>query len=322
MEILRLLADGQFHSGVHLAEALGVSRTTISNRIGQWQERGLAIDCVSGKGYRLAQSLELLDQELLRSLLPEDVQQQISHLTVPALVSSTNDVVADALNQQKKSGIVCIAEMQQAGRGRRGRTWLSPPAGSFYGSVGWIFRQGFDVLEGLSLAVGVAVIQALETVGATGLSLKWPNDILWRQQKLGGVLIEMSGEADGPCQVVIGVGVNLHLPERIRLQIDQASVDLATVCASPVSRHQVSAAITTSLLRLLAHYAELGFTGWRQQWLQYDALANQHVIVSGAQKPITGIACGVDERGALLINQQGTILTIHGGEVSLRRQEC
>jgi BirA family biotin operon repressor/biotin-[acetyl-CoA-carboxylase] ligase len=321
MEILRLLADGQFHSGVHLAEALGVSRTTISNRIGQWQERGLAIDCVSGKGYRLAQPLELLDKELLRSLLPEDIQQQMSLLTVPVLVSSTNDVVTEALNQQKKSGIVCIAEMQQAGRGRRGRTWLSPPAGNFYGSVGWIFRQGFDVLEGLSLAVGVAVIQALEAAGATGLSLKWPNDILWQQQKLGGVLIEMSGEAGGPCQVVIGVGVNLHLPAQIKSRIDQACVDLVTVCGTPINRHQVSAAIIASLIRLLAHYAEQGFAGWRQQWLQYDAFANQAVTVLGGQTPITGIACGVDERGALLINRQGALVTIHGGEVSLRRQE-
>ena len=217
---------------------------------------------------------------------------------------------------------VCIAEMQQAGRGRRGRLWFSPPAGNFYGSVGWIFRQGFDVLEGLSLAVGVAVVQALELAGAKGLSLKWPNDILWQGQKLGGVLIEMTGEVNGPCQVVIGVGINLHLPDRIKAQIDQASVDLATVCHTRIDRHQVSAAIITALIRLLQDYPQKGFALWRQRWLQYDAFANQAVTVSGGHVPLTGIACGVDERGALLIRQQGQIVAVHGGEVSLRKQEA
>jgi BirA family biotin operon repressor/biotin-[acetyl-CoA-carboxylase] ligase len=319
MDILRLLSDGQFHSGVQLAEIMGVSRTTISKRITQWTAHGLVIDSVIGKGYRLHSPIQWLDKGLIWSAIPKAIQQHISIFETHSYVSSTNDVVATYLSKNTQSGVVCITEMQGAGRGRRGREWLSPPAGNFYGSIGWIFEEGFSAIEGLSLAIGVAVVKALESMGARDLQLKWPNDVLYRGHKVAGVLIEMTGEADGACHVVIGVGVNLHLPEAVKQQITQPVTDLYTICGQVIDRQLITAAIVSELIALLIDYHKTGFTKWHDEWLKYDAFKDQSVVIIGMQEPINGIAQGVDERGNFLLETKSGLMHICGGEVSLRQ---
>lgn len=321
MELLSLIADAKFHSGEALARQLGVSRTTIAKKIKQWQQCGLDIDVVHGKGYRLQQPIDWLDKTSIWQAMPPHIQALISYLDIQAVVSSTNDVVSQQLQQQKKSGIVCIAEMQQSGRGRRGRTWLSPPAGTFYGSVGWVFNEGFQVLEGLSLAIGVAVVEALEDCGVHGLSLKWPNDILWHGKKLGGVLIEVNAEMDGVCAVVVGVGVNLSLPHAIKQQIDQAAVDVKEILGQRINRQQITVALISHIVRLLQGYAQLGFASWHKKWQHYDVLYGQEVEVLGLAQAMTGIAQGIDKQGALMINTAAGLQLISGGEVSLRKME-
>lgn len=321
MELLSLIADGKFHSGEALAQQLDVSRTTISKKIKHWQQCGLDIDVVHGKGYRLQQPIDWLDQTSIWQAIPHRVQTLINHLDIQTIVSSTNDVVSQQLQHQKKSGMVCIAEMQQAGRGRRGRTWFSPPAGTFYGSVGWLFSEGFQVLEGLSLAIGVAVIEALEDCGIHGLSLKWPNDILWHGKKLGGVLIEVNAEMDGVCAVVVGVGVNLSLPQAIKQQIEQPTVDVKEILGQCVNRQQITAALISRIVSLLQGYAQQGFAAWQTKWQRYDALYGQEVEVLGLAQTITGIAQGIDKQGALMINTTTGQQLISGGEVSLRKKE-
>ncbi len=319
MDILRLLSDGQFHSGVQLAEVLGVSRTTISNRIAQWNTQGVVIDSVTGKGYRLHSPIQWLNKEQVWSKISSSVQQHISSFDVLQFVSSTNDVVSESLVKQNQSGIVCITEMQGAGRGRRGREWLSPPAGNFYGSVGWIFNDGFSVIEGLSLAVGVAIIKAVESVGANDLELKWPNDVLHQEKKLAGILIEMTGEVGGACQVVVGVGVNLQLPEVIKQQITQPVTDLYSICGHAVDRQKLTAAIISEIISLLSDYDKTGFSKWQNEWLRYDAFKNKPILITGMQDPLHGIAKGVDEHGNLLLETEGEMMKVYGGEVSLRQ---
>ena len=321
MELLSLIADAKFHSGEALARQLGVSRTTIAKKIKQWQQCGLDIDVVHGKGYRLQQPIDWLDKTSIWQAMPPHIQALISYLDIQSVVSSTNDVVSQQLQQQKKSGIVCIAEMQQSGRGRRGRTWFSPPAGTFYGSVGWVFNEGFQVLEGLSLAIGVAVVEALEDCGVHGLTLKWPNDILWHGKKLGGVLIEVNAEMDGVCAVVVGVGVNLSLPHAIKQQIDQAAVDVKEILGQRINRQQITVALISHIVRLLQGYAQLGFASWHKKWQHYDVLYGQEVEVLGLAQAMTGIAQGIDKQGALMINTATGLQLVSGGEVSLRKME-
>lgn len=320
MELLTLLSDGKFHSGVDLAQHLNVSRTTIAKKIKEWQACGLDIDVVHGKGYRLQQPIEWLHKPQIWQHIPVDIQQKISLLEIKQQISSTNDVVAEQLQTLKKSGIVCVAEMQSAGRGRRGRAWFSPPAGTFYGSVGWLFHQGFQVLEGLSLAVGVAVIKALQTQGVEGLILKWPNDILWHGKKLGGVLIEVNAEMEGICAVVVGVGVNLALPQAVKQQIEQQTVDIREIIGQTLNRQQVTAALVSHIVSLLADYPQSGFAVWQQQWQQHDALYSQEVEVLGLAQLVVGIAQGIDKTGALIIQTDLGQQLISGGEVTLRKR--
>ena len=318
MELLTLLADGQFHSGVDLAQQLNVSRTTISKRVADWQALGLDIDTVTGKGYRLHTPIDWLNQQQIFQYIPSPIQALISEFVIYPVISSTNDAVAQSLQKKSQSGVVCLAEMQSAGRGRRGRTWLSPPAGTFYGSVGWVFNEGFQVVEGLSLAIGVAVIQALNTCGVEGLQLKWPNDIVWQGKKLGGILIEMNAEVGGNCQVVVGVGVNLALPQTVKTQIDQEVTDLREICPN-LNRQQITAALISQIVQVLSDYAVKGFKYYRQTWQSYDALFGLSVKVLGLAQMIEGTATGIDEQGAFLIKTATGIEAISGGEVSIRK---
>lgn len=317
MELLALLADGQFHSGVDLAKQLNVSRTTISKRVADWQALGLDIDTVTGKGYRLQTPIDWLNQAKIYAFLPNNIQSLISEFSVQQIISSTNDFVAQSLQKKSQSGVVCLAEMQSAGRGRRGRTWLSPAAGTFYGSVGWVFNEGFQVVEGLSLAIGVAVIRALMDCGVEGLQLKWPNDIVWQGKKLGGILIEMNAEVGGNCQVVVGVGVNLALPQTVKTQIDQEVTDLREICPD-LNRQQITAALISQIVQVLSDYAVKGFKYYRQTWQSYDALFGLPVKVLGLAQMIEGTATGIDEQGAFLIKTATGIEAISGGEVSIR----
>lgn len=318
MELLTLLADGQFHSGVDLAKQLNVSRTTISKRVADWQLLGLDIDTVTGKGYRLQTPIDWLNQAKIYDFLPDNSQNLISEFSIQQIISSTNDFVAQSLQKKSQSGVVCLAEMQSAGRGRRGRTWLSPPAGTFYGSVGWVFNEGFQVVEGLSLAIGVAVIRALTACGVEGLQLKWPNDIVWNGKKLGGILIEMNAEVGGSCQVVVGVGINLALPQTVKKKIDQQVVDLREICPT-LNRQQVTAALIEHIVLVLSDYNIQGFQAYRSIWQQYDALWGLPVNVLGLAQTIEGIGAGIDEQGAFLIQTATGIEAISGGEVSIRK---
>jgi len=204
-------------------------------------------------------------------------------------------------------------------RGRRGRTWVSPYAGNIYLSLSWDFTQGAAALEGMSLAVGVAVAEALRASGVDGAQLKWPNDILYGGDKLGGVLLEMTGDAAGACQVVVGVGLNVAMPEVAGGAIDQSWTDLRRLCnGEPPSRSQLLAHLLNELLPLLAGFEAGGFSPWRQRWQALDAFAGQRVVLSSGERKISGVAKGVDERGALQLETTTGTQPVFGGEISLR----
>ena len=257
-------------------------------------------------------------QQKIYQYIPSNIQELITDFAIYPIISSTNDAVAQSLQKNAKSGVVCLAEMQSAGRGRRGRTWLSPPAGTFYGSVGWIFSEGFQVVEGLSLAIGGAGVDALRNCGVQDLQLKWPNDIVWHGKKLGGILIEMNAEVGGICQVIVGVGINLALPQTVKQQIDQEVVDLREICPD-LNRQQITAAVISQIVQLLSDYSVKGFRYYRQTWQSYDALFGLPVKVLGLAQTIEGIAAGINEQGAFLIQTTTDLQTISGGEISIRK---
>lgn len=322
-QLLQLLSDGEFHSGTALAEQLELSRSAVWKQITALETYGIELSAVSGKGYRLHAPIELLDKALIFNLLSPSLRQHISVLETHDQIDSTNSYLS-ALTHSKPetSGVICIAEQQTAGRGRRGRNWVSPFGCNIYLSILWQFQQGPASLSGLSLAAGVAVINALKIHHIENVGLKWPNDIYWQQKKLGGILVEVSGESNGPCSAVIGLGLNLYLPEQHASVIEQDWVDIKQILgtSNQVSRNQLLATLIEQLLNVTAHYTEQSFAQYRDDWRQYDCMLGQDVSLFMGNQQIDGTVQGINNEGLLLLKKQdGRVQSFASGEVSFRR---
>ncbi len=310
-KLLNLLADGEFHSGEKIGEELGVSRTSVNNYIKGLQEIGLDIYKVPGRGYQSASPLEFLDAQKIRRLSHNPL------VKVEQILDSTNQWLLDKI-PNINNGQTCIAEYQLAGRGRRGRTWISPFASHLYFSYYWRFDAGIEKLSGLSLLVGVATVNALESIGIQGVSLKWPNDIYYQGKKLAGILIELNAQANEACHTVIGIGINVRMPPEQAKLIDQPWTDLNNLTNEKVDRNLLSAMLITELQKLLPDYQKNGLQPHMARWFDLDYFLNKPVNVLVAHKKIVGICRGIDNSGALLLESNGKIEAYIGGEVSLR----
>ncbi|QIB66180.1 bifunctional biotin--[acetyl-CoA-carboxylase] ligase/biotin operon repressor BirA [Kineobactrum salinum] len=317
--LVPMLADGEFHSGQALARTLGVSRTAIWKQLNRLAGLGLELDSVPGRGYRIPGGIELLDSARIEAGLSAEAGALLREIVLLESVDSTNAEALRRITTDAGAGLVCAAEIQTAGRGRRGRSWVSPYARNIYLSLGWEYHDGAAALEGLSLAAGVAVVRALAQLGMSGLQLKWPNDLLVDGAKLGGILLEMAGDATGRCQVVLGVGLNVAMPAAAADAIDQAWTDLAAVAGSALpGRNTLVASLLNELLPLAADFASTGFLPWQDQWQGLDAYAGKQVVLHSGDQRLAGIARGVDGRGALQLETSLGIQAMYGGEISLR----
>ncbi|NHO89242.1 bifunctional biotin--[acetyl-CoA-carboxylase] ligase/biotin operon repressor BirA [Pseudoteredinibacter isoporae] len=313
VDILNVLADGEFHSGEELGQAMGVSRTAVWKHLHKLDELGLELTSVKGRGYCLAGGLDLLNQENILRQMESGAADLVSKFEIFHSIESTNSYLLTGGDH----GHVCMAERQLAGRGRRGRNWISPFARNIYLSVSWTFQGGAQALEGLSLAVGVAVAEAIASHGVEGVQLKWPNDVLHQGRKLGGILLEMSGDVSGECKLVLGIGLNVDMPREPSEEIEQAWVDLKQLGFNG-SRNDLAAAILQRVMPMLASYDKGGFGEYRDRWQALDAFFGQPVYVSSAQQRTEGVANGVAESGALRLLVNGVEQHFSGGEVSLR----
>ena len=324
--ILDILKDGNFHSGESLGEALGCSRTAVWKQLQKLEILGLDIESIKGTGYRVAGGFELLEPQLIKSKLTEMAVAELGDLEVFKSIDSTNKYAREKAEQAPVSGSVVLAEQQSAGRGRRGKTWVSPFAANIYLSIVWDFEQGAQALEGLSLAVGVAVKRALNAQGVNGVQLKWPNDIYVEGQKLGGILLEMIGDPAGQCSVIVGVGINVAMPETQGSDIDQEWTDIRSQLQKypdgenqRPSRNKLAASLISEIVMLLRDFQAQGFSMYRDEWQAADAFFGQEAVISTPKQSITGIVKGVDQNGALRLQlENGKIETFIGGELSLR----
>lgn len=319
--VIRLLADGEFHSGTELGRKLGVSRASIGKAVHVLIDAGLEVHSVTGRGYRLAHALEPLDRRrLLRQLGPLAARVR-DRLTILGEVESTNRYLINEAGVSVPTfhGSVCLAEAQARGRGRRGRHWVATPYHNVMLSIGWRFDAGPNGISGLSLAAGLAVRHALEKYGVQGAMLKWPNDILWEGRKLAGLLVDLQGEASGPSHIVLGLGVNGYLAPREAALIDQPWVDLATITGRTVERNRLVAQIVAELFAGFDKFANQGFAAYRDEWQRCHVHQGKPVRLTQDEKTYTGVAEGVDEHGALLLRDgTGKLRPFHSGDVSLR----
>jgi len=322
-KLIQLLADGNFHSGTELAEMLNISRSAIWKIINSLEESGVEIMAVTGKGYCLKQSLELFDKEIIDSYLSDESKALISSIELYDQIDSTNKYLNNlAHSNSDLSGIFCVAEQQLAGKGRRGREWVSPFGSNLYFSLLWRFDEGPASLSGLSLAIGVAVINALKQLGVEEVGLKWPNDIYSQQKKLGGILLEVSGESNGPCSAVIGLGLNMFLSDESAKSIEQDWTDLKRIQANKpqISRNQLLACLMTEMLQVSKDFTKKTFSTYSKQWREYDCMQGKQVDVFIGRQTISGVVKGIDDEGLLLLqDSSGKISHYASGEVSFSK---
>ena len=302
-----------------MAEVLGISRAAICKQLRVLSELGLQHSAVSGKGYRLDKPLELLAHSKINEILSEKKKALISTLEIHDTINSTNSYLVERSQNNVPSGFVCFAEHQTAGKGRRGRQWVSPYGSNIYVSILWRFQQGgIAGTAGLSLAIGIAVIRALKQHNINDVGLKWPNDIYSQGKKLGGILIEVSGEADGPCAAVIGLGLNLFLPETQAQGITQAWTDLTKIIGeNPLIRNKLAGTILDHILSIINGFEMVGIKAYLDEWRSYDCLKGHTATLFIGQQQVEGIVEGIDENGLLLIKRSdGSIQAFASGEVS------
>lgn len=317
--LLNRLADGNFHSGQALAAELGLTRAAVWKQIQRIEgDLGIAVDAVRGRGYRLGAPLELLDDNLVRQQLGRHASRSLESLQILSVATSTNVHALSDLPRRMNRARVWLAEHQTAGRGRRGRPWVSAFGRNVYLSVAWRFDLPMTDLAGLSLASGVVVAETLDSLGLRNHTLKWPNDVLHQGRKLAGILLEAAGEATGPAVAVVGVGVNFHVPNEQGQQIDQPWTDLRAAGIADLSRNRLAGLLIDGLVDAFAEFSARGLAPFLERWQRFDGLVGRRVCVMRGSQHNDGIYRGVAASGALLLEQDAGLREFHAGEVSLR----
>lgn len=313
--LIQTLSDGSFHTGASLGRQFGVTRMIIGRQIEALRDMGVEIHSVTGKGYRLPSALELLSVARILELLDSDRRLWTGHLDLLLSTRSTN-IDAMRKGQEGESHYLVLAEHQASGRGRRGKAWVSPLGANISLSMLWTFKSSMAALEGLSLAVAILVVDALRACGYEGMGVKWPNDILLNSCKLAGILIEISGEAAGPCKVVIGIGINVKMPNSSGQAIDQAFTDLASNFERTPDRSRIVAVLVRGLTAGLGVFARHGFAAFAPRWNDIDVYKGRAVEISSGTTRRVGRALGVSDTGALLLETEAGVAHIAGGELT------
>lgn len=310
LKLVEILSDGEFHSGEQLGELLGMSRAAINKHFQTLKGWGLDIYTVTGKGYSLPSPMKLLNEAEIIAKLKNP------NLAVIPVIDSTNQYLLDRINELQ-SGDACIAEYQQAGRGRRGRQWFSPFGANLYMSMYWRLEQGPAAAMGLSLVIGIVMAETLQALGAEKVRVKWPNDLYLNDRKLAGILVELTGKTGDAAQIVIGAGINLAMRSAEATQINQGWINLQEADVN-IDRNELAAKLINSLRDALSVFEVDGLKPFITRWAALDNFINRPVKLLIGEREVHGIARGVDDQGGLLLEQDGQIKSWIGGEISLR----
>ncbi|MFA0997813.1 MULTISPECIES: bifunctional biotin--[acetyl-CoA-carboxylase] ligase/biotin operon repressor BirA [Pseudomonas syringae group] len=316
LTLLKLLADGAFHSGQVLGESLGVSRSAVWKQFQQLEsDLGIEVHKVRGRGYRLATPIVLLDPAaIVESGMPGDWSVRTYDS-----IDSTNAEASRLIALGAPMPLLVVAEQQTAGRGRRGRKWVSPFAENLYYSLVLRIDGGMRQLEGLSLLVGLAVMNVLRDMGVQGAGLKWPNDVLVGRQKIAGILLELIGDPADVCHVIIGIGVNVNM--RASTEVDQLWTSVRLQTGTPADRNIIAARISAQLEALLAVHRQEGFLAFQKEWERGHLWQGAAVKLLSGIETVEGVVLGVDSLGALRLEVNGFEKSFSGGELSLRLRD-
>jgi BirA family biotin operon repressor/biotin-[acetyl-CoA-carboxylase] ligase len=322
--VLSILSDGKFHSGEIIAKKFNVSRVAIWHAISGAEKLGVEVFSVRGKGYRLTQSLDLIEEKKVKQAIGE--MSNLFKLTVLDVVDSTNDYLKKAAVNGHPHASCVVSNIQTHGKGRRGRQWQSALGENLTFSFLWRFTKGAAALSGLSLAVGIALIRSLKKLDIHQALLKWPNDILVEDdgiyKKLAGILIELQGDMDGQSAAIIGIGINLNLSKKQAEKIDQPAVSINQCTSESIDPNNLLAIIIKNLAEVLAIFEDSGFTSLKNEWLSYDAFQDKVInVTSGDGNSTQGRSQGVDDFGSLQVITDSGAKVYASGEISIRKAE-
>ena len=314
--LIEQLVTGQFISGQELGERLGISRSAVSKHIDALANMGLDVYRVTGKGYRIAEPVVLLDPNKIKQAMLRKNDQLV--VEVKGTLDSTNDYFLRQLDKPLTPGQVCLAEYQKSGRGRRGRQWVSPFGSHIYLSMYWYLEQGLATAMGLSVVAALAIRDGIKALYQIEVELKWPNDVYIQGQKVAGVLIDLEGQALEPCHSVIGIGINVNMPSQSAENIDQPWTDLQSHYQQKIDRNGLTAKLIDCLLIRLEEHQQQGISNMLVDWHEADKYLGKPIrIITGTNETI-GVCRGINDQGALLLEVNGIVKVIYGGEVSLR----
>lgn len=317
LQLIDILADAQVHSGEQLGEQLGMTRSAINKHIKTLRSWGLNIETIAGKGYKLPYQINLLSEEAIKKQI-DDV-----NIIVEPVIDSTNQYMLERI-AELKSGDTCLAEYQSAGRGRRGRQWISPFGCNLYLSMYWKLEQGPAAAVGLSLVVGIVIAEVLNRISQEKVKVKWPNDLYMNDKKLAGILVELTGKTGDAAHIIIGVGINIGMNNNNIESSKSITQEWSSLRdeVENIERNELSANIIKSLRESLVIFENEGLKPFLERWFKLDNFLNRSVKLLIGNDIITGIERGVNDQGALLLQKDnGEIIPYIGGEISLRPNE-
>lgn len=310
IQITYILSDLNYHNGDSIGSKLGITRSAVWKSIKKLEEYGIEISSIKNKGYQLKEPLLLIDKVKIEN----EIANPNIEVQVFENIDSTNNYLKKTLNPDKRK--VCFAETQTGGRGRMGRFWHSPFGQNIYMSYSYPFKKDVSELNGLSLAVGIACLNAIKEIGITApIMLKWPNDGMYMGQKFMGNLIELHSESYGQSIATIGIGINVNMLLDSEI-ITQAWTSLRKITEKHIDRNQLCVALIHNLNATLEQFSKYGLREFLSQWQQLDCLYNQEIKLNNGE--YSGIAKGINEQGNLLLQlKNGQIQDFSSGEASI-----
>lgn len=319
--VLSILSDGKFHSGEIMAKNFNVSRAAIWHAISGAEKLGVEVFSVRGKGYRLTQPLDLIEEKKVKQSIGE--MANLFNITVLDVIDSTNDYLKKVAANGYPHASCVVSNIQTHGKGRRGRQWQSALGENLTFSFLWRFTKGAAALSGLSLVVGIALIRSLKKLNIHQALLKWPNDILIQDddiyKKLAGILIELQGDMDGQSAAIIGIGINLNLSKKQTAKIDQPAISIKQCVDEPIDPNYFLAIIIKDLAEVLATFEDSGFASLKDEWLSYDAFQDKAInVISGDGNTTPGKSQGVNDAGSLEVITDNGVKIYASGEISIR----